>query len=146
MTPPPEGTPWWAWLIGVVLVAMCGVIGLLITNHRNLATVKDQVKNSHTSNLREDMDETRRIAADAAADAKLGAESSHRTERLVADLILSIRAMEHSADRRDRITTGTLNQVRDDFDAHLAEVPQIIEQAFANHCPHRADPTKGKES
>ena len=135
MTPPPEGTPWWAWLIGVVLFALIGVIGLLITNHRNLRDVKHEVKNSHASNLREDMDETRRIATDAAVDAKLGAESSHRTERLVADLILSIRAMEHSADRRDLIATKALTGVRDDLDAHLSEVPAIVERAFAEHCP-----------
>ena len=60
MTPPPEGTPWWAWLIGVVLFALIGAIGLLITNHRNLRDVKHEVKNSHTSNLREDMDKTDR--------------------------------------------------------------------------------------
>ena len=125
MTPPPEGTPWWAWLIGVVLFALIGVIGLLITNHRN---------------LREDMDKTHELAENAATDAKLAAESSHRTERLVEDLVRSIRAMEHSADRRDLIATKALTGVRDDLDAHLTEVPVIIDRAFAEHCPKHPEP------
>jgi len=140
MTPPPEGTPWWAWLIGVVLFALIGVIGLLITNHRNLRDVKHEVKNSHASNLREDMDKTQKIAENAATDAKLAAESSHRTERLVEDLVKSMRAMEHSADRRDLIATKALTGVRDDLDAHLTEVPVIIDRAFAEHYPKHPEP------
>ena len=136
MTPPPEGTPWWAWLIGVcVAVGVPAIITLLAVQHRKVGAIKEQVQNSHTSNLREDMDETRRIATDAATDAKLAAESSHRTERLVEDLVKSMRAMEHSADRRDAIATRALTGVRDDLDAHLTEVPAIVERVFAEHYP-----------
>ena len=86
-------------------VGVPAIITLLAVQHRKVGAIKEQVQNSHASNLREDMDETRRIATDAATDAKLGAESSHRTERLVEDLVRSTRAMEHSADRRDAIAT-----------------------------------------
>ena len=95
MPTPPEGTPWWAWLIGVVLaVGLPAILVALIQQHRKVDAVVDQVKNTHDTNLRNDLDE-------AKLEAKLAKESSHRTERLAEDLIKTVRALEHSIDRRD---------------------------------------------
>lgn len=145
----PEGIPWVAWSIVVVLLALIGGIPALITalyTRRDtkkeigkakgvIDEVREQVANTHSTNLREDIDRTKARAADAAADAKLAAESSHRTERLVEDLIKSIRAGEHSADRRYGLQQDSLEEVRKDLDAHLDEIPAILNRAFNAHCP-----------
>lgn len=76
MTPPPEGTPWWAWLLAVALVVgIPAVTGLTVAwvqrpVRRALAeqketlsraatvseTIRHQVENDHTRNLRDDVD------------------------------------------------------------------------------------------
>lgn len=69
VTPPPDGTPWWAWAAVVVLLA---VIPWLTTRaaqrplHKQVAQVVDdaaatrtQVQNSHRTNLRDDLDAMR---------------------------------------------------------------------------------------
>ena len=38
-------------------------------------------------------------------------------------------------DRRDAIATKALTEVREDLDAHLEEIPAILDRAFADHCP-----------
>lgn len=144
MPTPPEGTPWWAWLLGLLIIFGGPAVASWLAGRKTRADVreiKEQVKNTHESNLRVDMDATREVAGAALEQAKLGAESSHRTERLAEDLIRSIRAMEHSMDRRDKLQTDALNEVRGDLGDHLADVPRILEDAFARHvddCPLRA--------
>lgn len=131
---PPEGTPWWAWLTyGVLVLGLPSILVALIQQRHRVEEIKEQVKNTHTSNLREDVDVAKQQAT-------LAAESSHRTERLAEDLIRSIRAIEHSMDRRDRLQTAANEEVRKDLDDHLSEVPRILEDAFARHssdCPLR---------
>lgn len=76
MTPPPAGTPAWMWFLGVVLVvvvpALAGVVVALVQRpvRRALAeqqrtlsraaevaeTIRHQVENDHTRNLRDDVD------------------------------------------------------------------------------------------
>lgn len=136
MTPPPDGTPWWGWLIAVVLVALVSALSAYFVNRgtkRDVASIKDQVQNTHTTNLRVDVDEVK-------AQATLAAESAHRTERFVADLAESIRATEHSADRRYKLTNEAIQEIQTDLQTHLDAVPQIVETAFAQHaadCPAR---------
>lgn len=66
MTPPPSGTPWWAWAMVVIAVAAIATIGPWLTSRpirRRLdeqgsvvAQVREQVQNTHRSNLRDDVD------------------------------------------------------------------------------------------
>ena len=138
MIPPPDGIPWLAWATVVVLLALIGGVPAWITARSTrgaIDEVREQVANTHNTNLREDIDESKSAAAGAMAQATLAAESAHRVERHVQDLVLSIRAMEHSADRRDAIATKALTEVREDLDAHLEEIPAILDRAFADHCP-----------
>lgn len=96
-TNPPEGTPWWAWLIyGVLVIGLPTIIVAIIQQWRRVDEIRDQVKNTHSTNLRADIDETK-------AEATLAKESSHRTERLTQDLIKSLRAIEHSIDRHEKL-------------------------------------------
>ena len=136
MTPAPEGTPWWAWLIGVLLAV--GAPGLItwVSQQRTRADVseiKEQVKNTHPTNLRNDIDEAKSLASEAKDAATLAAESAHRTERHVEDLVRSIRAMEHSMDRRDKLQTAAAQEVRQDLDAHIAEIPALFEHVLSGH-------------
>ena len=148
MTPaPPDDLPWLAWAIVIITLALIAQIPMLIQHRRtredvrttrdDVAQVKEQVANTHSTNLRVDIDAAKASASDAATDAKLAAEASHRTERLVEDLVKSIRAGEHSADRRYELHAKEIETVRADLDAHLDEIPAILDHAFAEHCPKR---------
>lgn len=94
MSPAPEGTPWWVWLIAVMVPAMAAIAVAQIQQRRRVDTVVEQVKNTHDTNLRADLDE-------AKAQATLAKESAHRVERLVEDLLKTIRWVEASMDRRE---------------------------------------------
>ena len=59
MTPPPDGTPAWMWLVAVL--AVTGIVA--VTNflssrsqRADLREVKEQVANTHDTNLRHDVD------------------------------------------------------------------------------------------
>ncbi|WP_194521982.1 DUF2746 domain-containing protein [Cellulosimicrobium sp. JZ28] len=66
MTPPPPGTPWWAWLIALVAVALITTGGTVLANRpmrKKLEAVaadareaRDQTANTHDTNLRDDLD------------------------------------------------------------------------------------------
>ena len=143
MPTPPEGMPWWAWAIVVIALAFIAQTPTLIQSRRamrDVAEVKEQVKNTHETNLRVDLDRVSTTADDGAAQAKLAAESAHRTERHVEDLVKSIRAMEHSMDRRDKLHNAALSEVRTDLDTHLDAIPALTAEALAQHvsdCPLR---------
>ncbi len=159
MPTPPEGIPWLAWAIVVVALALIAQTPLLVQQYRtkkDVAEVKEQVKNTHESNLRVDMDETKAIAskaekhsADAATDAALAKESAHRVERLASDLLTTLRAVEHAIDRRDQLHADAMTEIREDVDKttaglhqHLDDVPRILDEAFSRHvgdCPLRHD-------
>ena len=89
-----EGTPWWAWLIAVMVPAMAAIAVAQIQQRRRVDTVVEQVKNTHDTNLRTDLNEAKQQA-------RLARESSHRLERFVEDLLKTIRSMEASMDRRE---------------------------------------------
>lgn len=164
MVPIDPDAPWWANAV-VVLVVLAGVPTFATwltgrgTRRKVAATqagvtqVLDQVKNTHTENLRVDLDAAKAQAADAAASSRLAMEAAHRTERYVSDLAESIRAAEQSQDRRHTQNVAALGEVRGDvadvskrLDEHLAEVPALVEEAVtraeAAHiaaCPLRTD-------
>ena len=149
MPTPPDGIPWLAWAVVVVVLALIAQVPLLVQQHRtkrDVAEVKDQVKNTHSTNLREDMDENRKIAADARTEASLAKEASHRTERLAEDLLKTLRAVEHSLDRRDKLHLEAMDELREDQQrtgadlvAHVDAVPATVEQALAQVPPMIAD-------
>lgn len=143
-TPIVENLPVWVWFAGLLVTSVLGPAVVAWINNKKIraeaestrvdvAEIKEQVKNTHESNLREDMDLTRGIATESKEEAIEAKESSHRTERLVKDLMTSIRAMEHSMDRRQQQATKDLGEVREDLGAHLKEVPDILEAAFKRH-------------
>lgn len=119
---PPDGIPWIAWAAVVLAIAVIGsvpgVVAALVSR-RDMATIKAQVKNTHDRNLREDLDS-------AVESANLAAASAHRTERYVADLNETIRAMQHSLDRRSDLQTTATDELRTDLGRHIDEVPQML--------------------
>lgn len=59
MTPPPEGTPGWMWLLAVLAVTGIVAVTNFLTNRSqraDLREVKEQVANTHDTNLRHDVD------------------------------------------------------------------------------------------
>ena len=83
MTPPPEGTPWWAWLLGVAIVAVVGAVGLIavaLINRkinaigRDVVATRVQTENEHQGteypNMRDELTAARQAAEKAVAAAE----------------------------------------------------------------------------
>lgn len=171
----PDGISWIVWLLAIIATPLLGAgasIAVALITRRDTkrelgeigpavqATV-EQVKNTHQTNLRVDVDEAKqsaaaaeRHAANANTNAQLASESTTRTERLVKDLVITMRAMEHAIDRRDRLHADAMTEidedvraVRGDLAEHLDQVPQIIEDALSRHaadCSARPTQQGGK--
>ena len=163
MLTPPDGVPWLVWAVVVIVLAAIGslpaTITALVTRRDTKADLADaresladiqpkitaaaeQVKNTHETNLREDVDKVSASAADAHTEAALAKESSHRTERLVQDMLRTLRAIEHDIDRRDKLHAEAMTEIRDDQEKtaasliqHIDEVPQIVTEALAKVPP-----------
>lgn len=150
----PADTPWWALVGGWVLIglvtAAVPVAVILVTRgntkrevtevHEKLSKMDEQVSNNHETNMREDIDEAKDAAAraerhalNADTNSKLANETAGRVERLFEDLIKSMRAVEHSLDRRDKLHLAAITELREDFDAHLDDIPRILDDAFVAH-------------
>lgn len=59
MTPPPDGTPAWMWLLAVLAVTVIVAVTNYLTSRSqraDLREVKEQVANTHDTNLRHDVD------------------------------------------------------------------------------------------
>ena len=110
----PEGTPWWAWLIAVVVIAICGVGAAM---WQWLGSIDRQVGNDHKTNLRDDVDKL-----------TTGLE---RVEGYLQDLDKTIRAVQHSMVRRDGIQETAISEIRTDLTAHLEDVPRLLQ----SRCP-----------
>lgn len=71
---PPPDTPWWGWLIAVAIPGVVSVVVTLITRRHtkgDIAEIKsvadrsiDQLENTHTTNLRDDLDRLITIVSD----------------------------------------------------------------------------------
>lgn len=117
----PEGTPWWAWLIAVVVIAICGVGAAM---WQRLGSIDKQVGNDHKTNLRDDVDKL-----------AIGLE---RVEGYLRDLDKTIRAVQHSMVRRDGIQETAISEIRTDLTTHLEDVPRLLK----SRCPftlHKED-------
>lgn len=148
MTPEmPAGTPWWGYLIAIViLTAVPGVVSIVVSlisrrdTKRELQVTRDEVaivrdgqnealaqlKNTHKTNLREDIDDLVAIVRDGQAAIRDDIGGLHSETR---DLRQDVEGIRTDA-RRDR---RRLTAQEKALDEHLAEVPQLIEQAIAKH-------------
>lgn len=117
----PEGTPWWAWLIAVVVIAICGVGAAM---WQRLGSIDKHVGNDHKTNLRDDVDKL-----------AIGLE---RVEGYLRDLDKTIMAVQHSMVRRDGIQETAISEIRTDLTMHLEDVPRLLK----SRCPftlHKED-------
>lgn len=161
---PPAGTTAWIWLLAIVgpptITGIVAIIVALITRRdtkaelavarKHLAETKtgvdetlEQVRNTHTSNLREDLDEKFEAVgvrldnvASSIADVRTDVGGLHSETR---DLRKDVTGIRDDA-RRDRRKLSAQEKALDD---HLAEIPDILERAFAEHsgdCPARQLP------
>lgn len=131
MPTPPDGIPWLAWALVVLAIAAIGSLpGLAaaLVSRRDMGAIKEQVKNTHSRNLREDVDAAVSSASTAAEAATLASESAHRTERFVEDLSKSIRAIEHSLDRTTKLQGKAIDELRTDLGTHIDSVPTVLAQ------------------
>lgn len=107
--------------LGVVVVAVVQAL-----SHRRLKAIgadakeaRDQTANTHSSNLREDMDKI-------AADAKKAAVAAERAAEHTKDVDESVRALRHSVDRKT-----------DELAEHISDlehtIPQRIDRAIGRH-------------
>jgi hypothetical protein len=115
---------------GAVLV---GIISLVATyaNRQDVKDVKEQVKNTHETNLRQDIDKVKE-------DAALASNSAHRTERFVEDLNTTIDSFEKSLERHTKLWAKAMSEIRGDvstfgirLDAHIErEVPDTVRKSL----------------
>lgn len=134
MTPPPDGTPWWAWLLGLlVAVALPAIAVALIQQGKRVSAIKEQVQNTHETNLRDDVDALSKLVRDGLQAVRDDVGGLHSETR---DLRKDVTGIRDDA-RHDR---RELSRQRQALDQHLADVPKIIDDAFAGHigdCPIR---------
>ena len=103
MPTPPEGMPWWAWAIVVIALAFIAQTPTLIQSRRamramrDVAEVKEQVKNTHETNLRVDLDRVSTTADDGAAQAKLAEQ-----EQALDDHLTDVPRIDELLDRHVR--------------------------------------------
>lgn len=126
MPPIIPNAPWWANAAVLVLaVALPSLVSHLATRAKLTTTaqdvreVKEQVKNSHSSNLRVDLDK-----ASAAA---------HRTESYAADLAESMKALERSLERRYRLTEKRIEEALEDHHRDIKEVRADMSDCMSEH-------------
>ena len=148
MPPIDPDAPWWVNAL-LILAALLIVSALpawltyratrdkLASVAQDTADVKEQVKNTHSTNLRNDLDALR-------SDVQTQAEAIHRVERHVEDVAESVRAIEHSLDRRYRIQAKDLEHAVEDSQRAVQtltdEIPGQIRDALKGHvadCPLR---------
>lgn len=148
MPPIDPDAPWWinALLILAALL-LVSVLPAWLTYRatrdklaavaQDTADVKEQVQNTHSTNLRHDLDALR-------SDVQTQGEAVHRVERYIEDMAESTRAIEHSLDRRYRIQTKDLEHAIEDGERAIQtltdEIPGQIRDALKEHvaaCPLR---------
>jgi hypothetical protein len=143
-TPLVEALPVWVWFCGLLVTSVLGpAIVAWINNKKiraeaqvtreDMAEIKGQVKNSHTSNLRVDLDEKFTELGDRMGELSVmlggvrddvgGLHSETR------DLRQDVTGIRTDA-RRDRRQVGELTGR---VEEHLAGVPQILEDALKRH-------------
>lgn len=154
MPPIPDGIPWVVWLVAAIATPALGTVAsiavALITRRdtkrelgdqrAELATIRehtsrslDQLENTHTTNLRNDLDKLTGIVTDGMAAIRTDVGGLHSETRDLRNDVAGIRA-DGRHDRRK------LAEQEKALDVHLSEVPALVEQVLASHvgdCPLR---------
>ncbi len=154
MPPTPEGVSWVVWLVAIIATPLLGAaasIAVALITRRDtkrelgdqraeLVEIKqhasrslDQLENTHTTNLRDDLDKLTEILRDGMAAIRTDVGGLHSETRDLRQDVAGIRA-DGRHDRRK------LAQQEKALDDHLSEVPQLVEQVLASHigdCPLR---------
>ena len=123
MPPIDPDAPWWVnTILLLVAVALSAAVPVIVSHlsakrrqeetQAAVAEVREQVTNTHTTNLRADID--------------LLGESVHRIERHLEDNGRTIRALEHSIDRRYTIQSEALAGAVEDRERAIAELAGSI--------------------
>lgn len=133
---PPPDTPWWGWLIAVAIPGVVSVVVTLITRRHtkgDIAEIKsvadrsiDQLENTHTTNLRDDLDRLITIVSDGQAAIRDDIGGLHSETRDLRQDVEGIRS-DNRHDRR-RVTAAIK-----DLEDHLEDAPRIAERAIAEH-------------
>lgn len=143
MPTPPDNVPWLAWAIVVVILALIAQIPVLVQSYRtrqdlksvkadmettktDTAAVREQVQNTHTTNLRADMDDLGREMREGFASLREDVGGLHSETR---DLRADVAGIRTDA-RQDRRAMASLR----------ADVPEQIARAIESHtsdCPGR---------
>ena len=126
MTAAPEGTPWWGWLIGIILVVGFPAILMSLASIKKVSTeAREQVTNSHKTNFRDDHDAVKQLVNDVKdrTDAILEALARHDSEI--------------SGIRKDSLLTRTdIMHLREAVDGNAAEsrrMHQALSQRLDDH-------------
>ena len=108
----------------------------------DLSQVKTQVKNNHSTNLRNDIDAVRASAENAEVQAAAAKAAAHRIERGVADLGRSVAALEKSLDSRSDAQTRALDEEIREREEKFEEVNRALARSVVKHvkdCPLRTE-------
>lgn len=155
MPPVIPDAPWWANISLIVLSILTAALTAVFVAwipHRSTkkrlesiatdaAATRQQAENSHGTNLRDDIDETRCLAEAAASGVR-------RVEGYLTDLDKTIQSLERSLDRRDRLQTNALEGAIEERDSIISEairdgqrrVLDLVERSRVAHveeCPVR---------
>lgn len=126
--------------IWVQLITTAGVLGVAIVQGlmtrrlkaigADAAEARNQTKNTHQTNLRDDLDEAITKATDAATKAGQAASSAARSvlrvEGYVRDVDISVRAVEHSLTRHVGLINNRLVETEQ-------AIPATVRAAMAEH-------------
>lgn len=113
----PEGTPPLYWLLAVVIVAAIPAVCVLIPtllNARRTRTVLDHVQNSHSSNLRDDLDAK-------FAEMNAGVEHARNEIRSVREDVQLVRDEARDDRHEARETRRQIGEVDRKLTSHLRE-------------------------
>jgi hypothetical protein len=159
MPPLIANAPWWANAL-LVLVALVGVplVTARIAGRPDRQTLRqvaedartsaEQTANNHADaehpNLRDELTAVLTVSRDAVSAAQSAAAATERVERFVRDVDTSVRALDHSIDRRLGISDRNLAEVEKDSNAAIERlresIPRLIAEGLEGHveaCPLR---------
>lgn len=134
-------SPWWAWPLSL---AAWAVLTWLLNRRtrKDVGEIKEQVQNTHSTNLRDDVDALAALVReglqgvrDGLKDVRDDVGGLHSETRDLRQDVAGIRS-DGRHDRRE------LKAQREAFEEHLADVPKVIAEAVEKHvaaCPVRQE-------
>ena len=151
MPPVIPGAPWWANLALLALAVTAPVVITHMSTRRRLEDVKatqerqakviaevhETTVNTHPTILRDDIDRIERKVDSLVDDVGHVQREQARAATYVTDVDVSVRALRHSMERRDRIQTEALASAVAD---RKREIAKALDTALTQHvadCPAR---------